>query len=598
MFIADNPTDPSLAPDIVVTASRDPVEKDEAPASVTVLDQRHLDRLHAPFLTDLLREVPSLAVAVSGPSGSLSEVRIRGAEADQTLLFVDGIKANDPASGNAPRFELVNADLLSRVEVVRGPQSALWGSEAIGGVIAVDGPTGGATVGMAEIGSFGERRGAARVGIGNASTGLSLGIAGQRATGIDSFNGLGDKDGYSNLSLRASGRWRASDTLAVAASAFRLAGVSQFDGYDPVTFLHADTKDESRDRLTAGRVAATVGDETRLYATASASLLASRNAYYLADVFQSEARAKRRMLGLQAGATFGEQHFILAADDEHESFDAFIHYVRDHRALTAEWRGKLGPLVTDAALRLDMFNRAKDATSVRAAAQLPLTTTLRLAATYGEGIAQPTFYDLFGYPGYSAGNPSLKPERSRGGEVSLRWAQGPWTATLTGWKQNLTDEIVPDYGGAIPSTMNGGGISHRRGVEFEGGWSRSDRLRVSASAAWLHADQPADGGGSRIEYRRPAWSGHVAADGRAGRWSYGALVAYTGPRRDFDFDAYQEVRLGGYWLAGGRLAYRLTRQVELGVRVANAFDARYEDVVGYRTEGRSIHVGLRVGLPD
>ena len=107
------------------------------------------------MVSDYLRLIPSVSVAVSGPAGSLTQVRIRGAEANQTLLFVEGIRANDPAAGNEPRFELLNADLASRIEVVRGPQSALWGSEAIGGVIAVSGeaPGSGGTQGFAEGGS-------------------------------------------------------------------------------------------------------------------------------------------------------------------------------------------------------------------------------------------------------------------------------------------------------------------------------------------------------------------------------------------------------------------------------------------------------------
>ena len=124
---------------IVVTASRAPEAEEQSPASVTLIDAERIERLGAPLVTDLLRLAPSLAVSVSGPAGSLADVRIRGAEANHSLLFVEGIRANDPAAGNAPRFELLNADLASRIEVVRGPQSALWGSEAIGGVVAVDG---------------------------------------------------------------------------------------------------------------------------------------------------------------------------------------------------------------------------------------------------------------------------------------------------------------------------------------------------------------------------------------------------------------------------------------------------------------------------
>ena len=141
---------------IVITASRAPESEAETPASVTIIDSQEIERLDEPLVTSLLRLTPSAAVTSIGPAGSLTEVRIRGSEANHTLLFVDGIKINDPASGDAPRFELLNADLASRIEVVRGPQSALWGSDAIGGVIAVNGlddaPGYGAS---AEGGSFG-----------------------------------------------------------------------------------------------------------------------------------------------------------------------------------------------------------------------------------------------------------------------------------------------------------------------------------------------------------------------------------------------------------------------------------------------------------
>ncbi len=124
---------------IVITASRVPESRSPNAASVTIIDSNEIERLDEPLVANLLRLTPSAAVTSIGPAGSLTEVRIRGSEANHTLLFVDGIKINDPASGDAPRFELLNADLASRIEVVRGPQSALWGSDAIGGVIAVNG---------------------------------------------------------------------------------------------------------------------------------------------------------------------------------------------------------------------------------------------------------------------------------------------------------------------------------------------------------------------------------------------------------------------------------------------------------------------------
>src|SRR5215213_9821423 len=108
------PVLPIATDQIVITASRAPDSEIRTPASVTVIDQVRIERLDEPLVTALLRLTPSAAVTTSGPSGSLTEVRIRGAEANHSLLFVDGIKINDPASGDAPRFELLNADLASR----------------------------------------------------------------------------------------------------------------------------------------------------------------------------------------------------------------------------------------------------------------------------------------------------------------------------------------------------------------------------------------------------------------------------------------------------------------------------------------------------
>ena len=222
--------------------------------------QRHHHRQEAhraagePLVPALLRLVPSTAVATSGPAGSLAEVRIRGAEAYHTLLFIDGIRANDPAAGNAPRFELSNADLVSRIEVVRGPQSALWGSEAIGGVIAVDGDPGEAPSLSAatEAGSFGFRRATASASATPGAAKLAAAVGWQRASGIDIFGG-GDRDGYRNLSGRVRASWNISPTLEIGTSGFILTGRNEFDGSNPFTF--APTHDlASTNKLVAGQV--------------------------------------------------------------------------------------------------------------------------------------------------------------------------------------------------------------------------------------------------------------------------------------------------------------------------------------------------------
>lgn len=597
---------------IVITASRTPEQESQSAASATIIDQPRIERIGDPLVSSLLRLTPSIAIATSGPAGSLTEVRIRGAEANHSLVFVDGIKINDPASGDAPRFEILNADLASRIEVVRGPQSALWGSEAIGGVIAVNGlPDATGYRATAEGGSFGFLRAGGSAAAQTDKASLAGAVGWQRATGIDSFDGHGDKDGYRNLSGRLRATWTLAPNVEIGASGVALTGRSEFDGFDPVTFAHTDTLDSSRNRLAAGRIWAIAGGEDSPWrGRVSASLLGSSNKNYLDDVQQNRTRGTRRTLSAQLERRFSTgaiaHTLIAAADTERETFHArdtifggFSNQdrSRDHRALTFEWRADAKALTGDVAVRRDMFNRFKDATSIRASALVTLGQGFALAGSYSEGIAQPTFFDLYGFfPNNFLGNPDLKPESSRGFEVSLRYRGRTVQASLTGYRQKLHDEIVDifDFDTFLFSTANRSATSRRSGVEAEVTWQPSDKLRLSASYAYLDATQPDDAALTEVhELRRPRHSGSIAADGALGKVTYGASLAYVGRHLDqrdtFPFD---RVALGSYWLAGARLAYAIRPGIELFARGSNLLDQRYEDVFGYRTEGRAVYAGI------
>jgi vitamin B12 transporter len=604
------PTLPTTTDQIVITASRAPETEDQTPASVVIIDAQRIERLDEPLISALLRLTPSAAVATSGPAGSLTEVRIRGAEANHTLLFVDGIKIDDPASGDTPRYEILNADLASRIEVVRGPQSALWGSEAIGGVIAVNGlDDAPGFAASAEAGSFGFERASGSGSLVSGRASLSGAVGFQRATGINSVAGPGDRDGYRNLSGRLRGVWHARDNIEVGASGLALGGRSEFDGFNLFTGAHVDTLDNSRNRLEAGRVWAAVGNEQSPWrAEVAGSLLGSSNKNFVADTEQNRTRGTRRNVSVQVERNFTTasvaNRLIVAADTENEAFHArdtaFGGFTdqdrtRSHDSISGEWRAEAKHVTGDVAVRRDMFNRFKDATSVRASLLGQLGGGFSLAGSYAEGIAQPTFFDLYGFfPGNFVGNPDLKPESSRGFEASLRYRRGAIGASLTAYRQRLHDEIVNNA--TFTSVLNSSGTSQRSGIEASVDWKVAKGLRLSANYAYLKATEPDASTGQQVtEARRPRHSGSVALDGSTGRLSYGASLAYIGEHLDNrDTFPFARVTLGSYWLADARIAYAIKRGVELFARGSNLLNQHYEDVFSYRTEGRGIYAGVRL----
>lgn len=601
------PVTPIDTDQIVITASRAPEQEAQTPASVTVIDAKRIERLDEPLARALIRLVPSAAVSSSGPAGSLTDVRIRGAEANHTLLIIDGIRANDPATGDQPRFDLLNADIVSRIEVIRGPQSALWGSEAIGGVVAVNGlDDAGGYEASAEGGAFGFERAGGSVSQSSDHASIAAASGWQRATGINSVTGPGDKDGYSNLSGRVRGTLKLGPSVQLGAAAFAIRAYSQFDGFDPITGAHKDTLDNSRNRLFAAGAWAQFGEEDSSWSgRVGLSFLGSLDRNFLDKDELNRTRGGRRTLNAQIEHRFTtgsvSNRLIAAADVERETFHArdtaFGGFTdqdrsRSHNAITLEWRGETKALTGDVAVRRDFFNRFKDATSLRASLLAKIGYGFSIASSYAEGIAQPTFFDLYGFfPGSFVGNPLLKPESSRGFEVSLRYRRGVFEAALTGYRQHLHDEIVPNA--TFTSTLNALGISHRSGIEAEFRWQMADQLRLSANYAYLNATEPGVTG-QVTELRRPKHSGSVALDGSTGKFSYGASLAYVGAHLDHrDVPPFDLVSLRSYWLGGARVAYALRPGLEVFVRTANAFNARYQDVFGYRTEGRSIYAGIR-----
>ena len=607
--------------DIVVTASLTPAPAAEAPASLTVFGEEIIDALGLPLATDFIRLAPGVSVATTGAQGTETVVRIRGGESNHTLVFVDGIAFNDIAANNAARFDTFTSGGLSRLELIRGPQSALWGSEALGGVVAMSSPDPlGAfrAEGLVEAGSRDSWRGEAQVASGGERAGLSATAAWARTDGIDIVGGgAGDRDGFENLTLGLKGVARFGQ-VEIGAVGRYIDHEIAFDGTDPATFARADTADESAAETIALRGWAGFGVDADAPWTARVEVqhLDSDNRNRVGSVRTTDTYGRRTRYGGRAGHRFtlgGTRHELIAAlEREEEDFGtrdlqfggaSDRDLSRSRTAYVAEWRAHWGErLITDVAVRHDDFSRFADDTTFRANAVLNVGDGFALLAGYGEGIAQPNFVDLFGFPGFPfVGNPNLEPERSRGFEGGVRWRGNGFALEAVAFSNDLEGEIVEDFG-VFPSTViNAAGQSRRRGVELSAEWRPDAETNIGANYTYLAAREESVAGTSAArEVRRPRHTANAYASWRSGPVSLGGALAYVGRRLDRDFDLFPAptVSFDPYVLASLRIGYRLMPRLELYARAENALDADYQDVVGYNTPGRTLHAGLRVTFGD
>ena len=612
------PADPAANSQIVVTASLVPVSAALSGTALTVIDAQTIQSLNLPLVADYLRLVPSVSVATTGPLGSQTQVRIRGAEGNHTLTQVDGIEVNDPASSGEFRFETLLADGIERIEVLRGPQSALWGSEAIGGVVnvltRVPG-SGNMVFGEAEGGSFGTYR----VGAGGAAGSDKGGITAQAtyldARGIDTSDSGGDKDGYENLTLTGKGVLRPRDNLELGVVGRFSNSNSKFDDFDYVAGTALDAPLSTRTRQLAVRGYASLGLlEDRLTQTVDVQATGSANINRNDGDFQNRSDGRRLKVGYRASgtATGGDfdHRLTFAAEYERQRFtskdadptaQSNQRRTRHQTSFIGEYRVEhKGSSAFGISVRHDDSDRYANSTTVRATGAVALPAGFRAHASYGQGVADPTFFDLYGFfPGFFVGNPNLKPEKSRGGDAGLGWSNGTFTADLTAYTANLQNEIVSTFDNKtfLSGVANATGRSHRRGIEASADVRATDWLKLGATYAYLKASQQTVASGLRLrELRRPRDSGSFYASATRGPATMTAGIAYVGSRHDTNFASFRDEKLHDYALITLSGSYEIRPGISLTGRIENAGDADYQDVVGYRTQGIGVHGGIRVRL--
>lgn len=638
-----NPDQPATDADgntIVVSASRsgDAVPIDLTGASVTVIDDQAFNLRQTRVVSDILRDVPGVAVSRTGGIGGQTQIRMRGAEANQTLVLIDGIEVSDPSSSEYD-FGLLVADPDAHIEVLRGQQSSLYGSDAIGGVINYITSTGAEAPGIslrAEGGSFGTFNGAARVAGVKGNLDYALSSTYLHTNGFPTAEG-GTRDvGSDNVGLSGKATW-------TVAPNFKITAVGRY------SHTNADTNDSDPSGVTVDspgthfRANAFYGllrgqldllDGRFTNAVTAQIADTKRTGYDVPDTFSPREGQPieatfgthgRRIKGSYAGAFhFGtddiKQVATVAVDAQRESerttisqYGAFLGWRHTNNVgLVGEYDVTVHDrLAFGASVRHDWNNRFGDPTTYRVQASYKLDTGTRFHAAAGSGVKDPTFSELFDYyAGQYIGNPGLKPEKSHGWEAGIGQTllDGKVSLDATYFDNRLKDEITTTYTATGSTSINLPGHTRQRGVEVSASAKLGDGWRIDAAYTYLHAPQPLNvtldpatflTGTVDVQGLRRAKniaSVNIAWAPPHKRFTANLGVRYNGPQNDQFFATFPGtlVRLHGYTLVDMDATYALTDRVQIFGRVENQLGAHYEDVYTFATAGRAGYGGVRV----
>lgn len=575
---------------VVVSAARTPQRVDQALAQVTVIARDRIEAAAGRTLAELLASESGLQSWSNGGLGKSASVSLRGLESRHTLLLIDGVRYGSATLGT-PGWDNIPLDAIERIEIVRGPMSGLYGSDAVGGVIQIftrRGQEGFHPELAATVGSLGYSELAAGARFGGGAVDGSLRLQHRRTDGFSATNARvpfgnhnPDNDGFDQTS--ASGRvglrvghWRADATLLKAD------GTTQYDDGPG-----ADARAELRSEVISAQLA---GPVTGVWRT---SLRASRSR----DDFDTLASASPFTTLGTIGTTQTQLSWenqiatplgtalVLAERVRQEVERPGSPFAVNARAVTGlalGLNGEAGAHGWQANLRRDRNSQFGNQTTGSLGYGYALTPGLRATASYGTSFVAPSFNQLY-FPGF--GNPNLLPEEGHQREAGLIWRNGPVAGRLVYFDNRIRGYISS---GPLPANIPR--------VEVDGISASVDALlgawTIAGSIDSLEPINATAGTANfgRILPRRVQESGRLSVDWRGGGLTLGALLQAFGERFD---NANNSTRLGGFATLDLRAEWAPTRDWVLAAKLNNAFGKRYETVLGYNQPGREAFVSAR-----
>ncbi|MBI5425648.1 MAG: TonB-dependent receptor [Opitutae bacterium] len=588
---------PTKVDDYVVTATRTPVAANTLGSAVDSISAAELARQQLTGLRSALAGVPGAPAFASGGAGGSTSLFLRGANSNQTLFLVDGIRFNDPNTDYAVALGGACVSACDSLEIAHGPQSTLYGGEAVGGVVSLRAQRGaGALSGSvaAEAGSFGTIQGAVKAQRGDAKNAFSFSALGGH-TDNDRANNDFDSATYV---LRVD--HRASDAVALGATWRGFHGVYG----SPGTRFTNDPDNQDRE---SNQLATVFADFTPSPTLTSRAVLGGQDRRFVSENPRAGGatqitvvKNRRAVLDWQASYAGVEKQRITGGvtTEVNHTVNTGFGAINKHQQLFAVFvQDEINPaenVYLTAGLRSDDFDTFGRATTGRAtAAWLVAQQRVKLRASYGTGFRAPSFLDLYGQSAFYVGNPNLAPEKARGWDAGVDFylAHNRGTLSATWFDTRLTNLITYDFV-AFPSTVKNVERARTRGVELSGKFTLPGASATEARFAYTYLEADNLTQHTRL-LRRPRHSGSADLWHDFGRgFSAGAGVAFAAQREDVHAATFANIDAEDYAVARVYAAWRATDTLTLKVRVENLLNETYEEVHGYPQPGAGVFAGV------
>ena len=607
---------------ILVSASLLPITINRSANAITIIDRNEINNRAVVSASDLLRDVAGLAVSRSGAQGSQTQIRMRGGEANHLLVLVDGVEANNPAQSDEFNWGTLVAAHIERIEIIRGPQSSMLGSDAMAGVVNIitrsaDQPL--SANAFFETGGFNTQNNGISIGFKDGGFDMRLGVSDLQTDGENISRSGSEKDGYENTNLNLKSGWKASDQLRLTFAARQSDGMNEYDADSDFDSLIDDQDNVSKFRSATMQLKADYSSfnghwQHQLSMAQSTNKNAEFNQRTPGTVTDSN-KDQYRLVSSLLWDELNHRLSLLIEREEEEfqqrgpinDYGVFGIYdpnqsrSRDTDSLALEYRADISEKLTLAvSTRHDDNSEFNSSDTSRVEAIYQINDSVRLRSAYGTAIKNPTFTERFGFYTNFIGNPSLEPEESSNWELGIDqlFNQGGSTLSVTFFNSELENEIDGNFMDPVTfrhTSKNRQGLSKRQGMELTTVNKLNDA--VSLNTSYTYTDSVESDGANRLmdEVRRARHIGSLNLSWQAmDSLHINANAQYNGSQMDVVYP--KNVKLADYTVVNLSANYRATPNLDVYVRFDNLLDESYEEVFSYQTLGFSANVGVRYKL--